>query len=155
MTITGIRPYGLAGNWCEECGTAKWNRLMLAGYRTGCTACDKVTLRHRCMSRPDISELADGQSWECSGCGSKWEPETVTEACGECCAVSTHMVQVRRWVVTEGDRMDSAPPYAAGWPFGITPWRPARMRVPPAETKCHVTATGISVHVKPECRCRR
>ena len=155
MTSAGILAYDLAGNWCGSCGMAKWNRMLMAGCKTGCAECDAVTTRHRCTGRPDIEDV-DGQ-WTCRDCGSIWRPITVTEPCGDCCAACGHVVEVRRLEVTEGDRIGSAPAFVASWPFGIEPWSALACRRPRAAGpgKCHVTPGGISVHVKPDCRCRR
>ncbi|HUY44692.1 MAG TPA: hypothetical protein VMV92_03040 [Streptosporangiaceae bacterium] len=155
---TWMLAYDLAGNWCEECGRAMMSRLLLAGTLTGCKTCDVVTTRHRCASRPDISELHDGQSWQCGDCDSVWEPSTVTEECPDCCGECGHTVQVRRWQVTEGARIGSAPKYASpGWlPMrNIFAGRPAAPQGFAGPRECHVTTAGISVHVRPGCRCPR
>ncbi len=124
MTENGIVPYGLAGRFCcEECGQAKSFRLW-PGMLTGCKTCDEVITRHRCTSRPDISEVADGQSWECRECGSTWTPRAREEDCPDCCGECGHQVTVRHWEVVEGDRIGSAPRYRP------EPFTPFRNRIP-------------------------
>lgn len=157
INSVGIVPYGLAGNWCEECGRAKSFRLW-PGTLTGCATCDEVITRHRCTGRPDISEMADGQSWECRDCGSEWTANDTQEACPDCCAECDHMVMVMRWSVVEGDRIASAPRFR---PKLFTPLRNplpiSRMAVsrPAPPGVCHRTEAGIMVHIKPGCRCVR
>lgn len=160
VSAPGIIPYGLAGNFCEECGQAKMSRLF--EVLTGCKTCDEVITRHRCTGRPDIGSLADGQAWECPDCGSRWAPRTVQEACADCCGDCGHTVTVRRWDSEEGPRTDTAPRYSPA------PWTPFRnalrdsvaaILAPPARAShpgsCYRTASGAQVHVKPGCRCQR
>ena len=118
----GFLAYGLAGNWCEECGRAKSYRLW-PGTLTGCKTCDEVVTRHRCTSRPDISEMAGGQSWECRDCGTTWTAGSEEEPCPDCCGDCGHVVTVRRWSFTKGDRIDAAPRYEP------KPWTPFRDRL--------------------------
>ena len=167
MSGNGILMYDLAGNWCEECGRAKSLRMWL-GTLTGCKTCDEVITRHRCLGRPALENLEVGESWECRLCGSVWTVTEVEDDCPECCADCGHKVRVRRWAVTTGDRIGSAPryrpePYA---PFrdalrqmagtllarpAVSPAHGRYPRVPPGS--CYVMASGSKVHVKPGCRC--
>jgi len=101
----------LAANFCPECGRARMDRLLYDGMETGCTACDEVTTRHRCTERPDIGDLPDGVPWECGDCGSAWTAATVMEDCPDCCGECGHQVEARRWSVTGGDRLATAPRY--------------------------------------------
>ena len=120
MTENGIVPYDLAGMFCcEECGRPMSLR-MWPGTLTGCETCDELITRHRCTSRPDIGELADGQSWECRECGSTWTPRAGNEDCPDCCSECGHQTTVRRWEVAEGDRIGGAPRYQ---PQPFTPFR--------------------------------
>lgn len=98
----GIRVYDLAGNWCEECGQPKLNRMH--GALTGCPVCDEVITRHRCENLPPPDNLAAGSRWTCQDCGSAWVLVISTEACGDCCAECGHMVTVARWEVTADHR---------------------------------------------------
>jgi len=101
----------LAANFCPECGRARMDRLLYDGMETGCTACDEVTTRHRCTERPDIGDLPHGVPWECGDCGSAWTAATVMEDCPDCCGECGHQVEARRWSVTGGDRLATAPRY--------------------------------------------
>jgi hypothetical protein len=104
----GIIPYGLAGNWCEECGRAKSFRLW-PGNLTGCTACDEVVTRHRCTRRPDLGAIALGVPWECPDCGTRWTAGEQEEAC-ETCGQGTGTMR-RVWDSVPGDRIGTAPRY--------------------------------------------
>ena len=124
MTDQGIISYGLDGNFCEECGRAKINRLL---YRApgGCATCDEVITRHRCTKRPDIGTLASGESWECPDCGSVWTVTEEEDACGECGSVLGTMPG---WSVVPGERIDTAPKYEpyVPVPFRNKPGRPGK-----------------------------
>lgn len=111
--LPGIIPYGLAGNWCSECGQAKMNRLL--EYPTSCTECTEVITRHRCTKKP--SGLAPGQSWQCPDCDSTWKLDEETVACPDCCGDCDHVIIQRRWDHVPGARITTAPkheprPYA-------------------------------------------
>ena len=136
--------YGLAGNWCEECGRAKSFRLF-PGTLTGCGLCDEVVTRHRCTGRPPIEDLADGQTWECPECGSTWTPRTEERDCPDCCGDCGHQVAARTWDSEKGGRIDTAPRHV---PQPFTPFR-NRFAGP-----CYRTDGGIMTHVKPGCRCK-
>lgn len=144
MNGAGIIAYDLDGYHCPECGTALGNRWLMTGD-SGCTACDEAVTRHRCAGRPDRGSLEPGDSWECPDCGSTWTAVEVADNCGEC----GQEVWRKTWEAVEGDRIATAPRYK---PVVFTPFRD---RVPRAGSKCHRTAGGIMVHVKPDCRCPR
>jgi uncharacterized protein (DUF983 family) len=123
VSETGWLPYGLAGNFCEECGQAKSHR-MWPGTLTGCATCDEVVTRHRCTGsgRPDLDTLAIGASWECPDCGTLWTATEKEEACGEC---GQGIGTMRRaWDTVPGDRIDTAPRYEP------QPYTPFRNRLP-------------------------
>ena len=158
VTENGILMYGLAGNWCEECGRAKSFRLF-PGTLTGCKTCDEVVTRHRCTKRPDLDP---GQSWECPDCGSLWtarEEEETCESCGQ--GIGTMR---KRWDSVAGGRIDSAPRHE---PLSFTPFRNALRKTAdalitlpfryqkPSLGSCYQMASGPTVHVKPGCRCKR
>jgi hypothetical protein len=127
VSENGIIPYGLAGNWCEECGRAKSFRLF-PGVLTGCATCDRVITRHRCTDLPAVTDRAPGQDWECRECDSIWRLVKEEEACPDCCRECGHTMTRRRWELEkEGGRIDVAPrhepqPFA---PFR-NPWRERR-----------------------------
>lgn len=157
MSETGIIPYGLSAYFCEECGRAKSYRLW-PGVRTGCRTCDDVVTRHRCLDRPDIADLADGQSWECRDCGTIWTAVSREEDCPDCCGECGHMISVRRWDAVEGERLATAPRYEP------TSWKPFRNLFGPyvmdrsghsAAGSCYTMPNGSEVHVKPGCRCKK
>ena len=110
----GIIAYDLAGNFCEECGRPKLNRLL---YRapSGCATCDEVITRHRCTKRPALDRLAMGESWECPDCGSVWTVTETEDSCGEC----GRGEMVPGWSVIAGDRMDTAPKYVPYVPVPV------------------------------------
>ena len=155
MTETGWLPYDLAGNFCEECGRAKSLRLW-PGTLTGCKTCDEVVTRHRCAdSRPGPDGFDIGALWTCPGCGTVWavseEPVTCSE-CG-CCECRTE----KQWTVSVlGDRISTAPRHV---PQPFTPFRNLFSSVaarsdPGPFGECYQTASGMTVHVRPGCRCR-
>ena len=154
MTENGIRMYDLAGNWCEECGHPKMNRLFdILGT---CKTCNEAITRHRCTKRPDLDV---GQSWECPDCGTIWTAGEEKETCGEC-GQGTGIMR-RTWDSVPGDRIDSAPRHKP------EPWTPLRNALrgtvntlyakpkleQPSFGTCHRTDKGIMIHVKPGCRC--
>lgn len=149
MEITGLVPYDLAGNWCEECGQAKMNRLL--GFSTNCRTCREVLTRHRCTDRPDIDELELGRSWECPECGSTWAVTEKEDWCGEC----GRPQMVKTWDVTPGDRIATAPRYEPP----LSPLAPFRNLfvhpavIPPSLPRSCYRKNGFMVHVKPGCRC--
>jgi len=156
VTGNGLYPYGLAGNWCEECGRAKSFRLFPGGL-TGCKTCDEVITRHRCTKRPD---LATGESWTCPECGTIWTAREEEETCPEC---GQGIGTMRRtWETVPGDRIGTAPRHE---PEPWTPFRNAlhemartacaRPSPPSLPEECHRTPGGIMIHVKPGCRCKR
>jgi hypothetical protein len=138
--------YDLAGNWCEECGRAKSFRLW-PGTRTGCKTCDEVVTRHRCTGRPDLDSLDVGASWTCPDCGTIWTVTETEDFCGECGKPGG---MVKGWDSIPGDRIDSAPRHDP------QPWTPFRNRIPLPRTAsaCYQTASGVTVHVRPGCRCK-
>jgi hypothetical protein len=150
----GILMYDLAGNWCEECGQPKLNRLY-SGL-TGCATCNEAITRHRCTKRPDLDP---GQSWECPDCGSLWTAREEEETCGEC--GQGIGVMRKAWDSVAGDRIDTAPRHK---PEPWTPFRNlfretvraaySRRRPPSLPEACYRTDGGIMVHVKPGCRCK-
>ena len=156
MSENGIIPYGLTGNWCEECGRAKSFRLFPGGL-TGCKTCDEVVTRHRCTKRPDLNV---GESWPCPDCGTLWTAGEEEETCGEC---GQGIGTMRRtWDSVPGDRLDSAPRHTP------EPWTPFRNTLretvraaysrpaPPSLPKeCYRTPGGIMIHIKPGCMCKR
>ena len=157
MTEHGILMYDLAGNWCEECGRAKSYRLW-PGVLTGCKTCDEVVTRHRCIdTRPGPDGFDAGDRWTCPGCGTVW---AVTEEGAWCDECGCHECRTeKRWTVSvRGDRIDTAPrrdprPYA---PFrSLFPLPAARVTRPGPFGECYKTASGMTVHVRPGCRCRR
>jgi hypothetical protein len=115
VSENGILLYDLAaGNFCEECGRAKSLRLF-PGTLTGCTTCDEVVTRHRCVTRPDLDV---GQSWECPDCGTVWTATEKEQTCDEC---GQGIGKMRKaWDAVPGDRVDTAPRY--------TPHPPAPFR---------------------------
>lgn len=157
----GILAYGLAGNWCEECGRPKVSRLF--DVLTGCGTCDEAITRHRCTKRPAVTDRAPGQEWDCPDCGGIWRLAEEEEWCLDCCGECGHKIVSRHWVLAEeGDRIDSAPKRkpSGGW----TPFRNvlrqsvnamyARPQRPSLPKECHRTPGGIMVHVKPGCHCQ-
>jgi len=114
--MTGFIPYDLIGNWCSECGRAKSFRLF-PGTLTGCSECDAVISRHRCIRRP---ELELGQAWECPDCDSIWTLDAIQEKCPDCCDDCDHEVTVKHWDYIPGDRIDSAPKHV---PQSYAPFR--------------------------------
>ena len=108
MTENGIIPYDLAGNWCEECGRAKGFRLF-PGILTGCKTCDEVITRHRCTSRPDLDDLALGESWTCPGCGTAWTCAEKEDWCSEC----GRSGMIKGWDTVPGRRF--LPPSCQAW----------------------------------------
>jgi hypothetical protein len=159
MSENGILMYDLAGNWCEECGHPKMNRLF--GILGDCETCNEVITRHRCTKRPAVTDRAPGQVWECPDCGSFWRLASEEEACLDCCGECGHTVTRRHWdLEEEGDRIDSAPRYKP------EPWSPLRNALrgsvnalyarpaPPSLPKdCYRMTSGSMVHVRPGCRC--
>lgn len=160
--MSGIFAYGLGhGFFCEECGKAKSQRLF--GMLTGCGTCDEVITSHRCTGRPDLDGLADGESWECPDCGSKWTPRSEERDCPDCCGACGHRVTARTWDTEEGSRLATAPRYKP------EPWTPLRnalretanalaappRRDPPGPGACYRMGNGSMVHVRPGCRCPR
>lgn len=153
MTENGIALYDLAAGWfCGSCGQATSYRIW-PGVLTGCRECDEVITRHRCTKRPDMDDLADGQTWECRDCGSRWTPVTQEQDCADCCGECGHQVLVRRWDVVEGPRLASAPRHEPpSWtPFRNLISRPVSALQPMGS--CYRHRAGFMVHVKPGCRC--
>ena len=148
VTGPGVIPFDLAGNWCGECGRPKAFRLH--DMLTGCGECDEVVTRHRCTGRPDITQLADGQAWECPDCGSRWTPRSREEACADCCGDCGHTVTVRKWDYEEGPRLADAPRHV---PLPYQPIRYAPFRAAPSRS-CYLTASGLPVHYR-GCGCPR
>ena len=150
----GWLPYDLAGNFCEECGRAKFNRLWVTAQ--DCETCWEAITRHRCTRLPSVTDRAPGQDWECDDCGSFWTLTVEEEACPDCCSECGHTVTTRRWDRTEeGDRMDTAPRHKPGplWTPFRNPFprpRPASLSLP---EECYRMSSGSMVHVKPGCRC--
>ena len=156
----GILLYDLAaGNFCEECGHPKANRLFdLLGT---CRTCNEAITRHRCTKLPALADRAPGQEWECPDCGSIWRLVSEEEDCPDCCAECGHTVTRRRWdLAEEGERIGSAPRRK---PEPWTPFRNAlretvnvayaRPAPPSLPETCYHTPGGLMVHVKPGCRC--
>ncbi len=140
MSEHGIIAYDLADYCCPECGRPVVQRLW--ELLTGCATCDAAITRHRCTARPSIGPLAVGDSWTCRECWSVWTVAEGEDTCGECGQSKT----VKTWGYAAGARIDDAPGHQ---PHAFTPFRD----VIPRATKCHRTAGGIMVHVKPDCRC--
>lgn len=157
--MTGLMPYGLSGNWCEECGRGKSFRLF-PGVLTGCKTCDEVITRHRCTGRPDLGDLALGESWECPGCGGTWMAAEEEDTCGEC----GRSGMVKTWVVGTAPRLATAPRYE---PHPYAPFRNALRGIAGASfsrpfrneitlpAACYRAPGGFMVHVRSACRCRR
>lgn len=157
MTENGLIPYDLAGNWCEECGRPKMNRLF--GMLTGCKACDDVVTAHRCTKRPDeAGDREIGTEWECPDCGTVWVVAEQLDACPECGRGD----MVKAWeVLKTGDRLSTAPRRKP------QPWTPFRNMLressmallagplpkPALPDSCYRMASGAMVHVRPGCRC--
>ena len=149
MNETGIVPYGLAANWCEECGRPKMNRLL--GILTGCPACDEVITRHRCTGRPPLDDMMIGEWWMCGECGSTWTAVEKEDTCGECGRSGT----VKGWECTPGARLDTAPRYEAESYAPFRDMLPRRNRRAASGAKaCYRMRNGSMVHVKPGCRCK-
>ena len=110
QVVTGIIPYDLIGNFCEECGRAKSFRLW-PGMPSGCKTCDEVITRprHRCIGRPDLEALDIGASWTCPDCGTIWTAVEREDECGECAQGIGTMRKT--WDSVPGDRIDTAPKY--------------------------------------------
>ena len=122
MTGAGIIPYGLAGNWCEECGQAKSYR-MWPGLLTGCATCDEVVTRHRCTGRPELDSLDVGASWTCPDCDTIWAIAEEAVWCPECGCRECRTE--KRWTVAvPGDRIGTAPRHDP------QPYTPFRNRLP-------------------------
>ncbi len=116
--LPGIIPYDLAtGNFCEECGQAKLNRLFLDTL-SGCSECDGVITRHRCGPIPKVPA---GQSWQCTLCDSTWTAREEEQDCPDCCAECGHRVTVTVMDYERGARVDSAPKRVPQGPY--TPFR--------------------------------
>ena len=157
--LLSLIPYGLDGNWCEECGRAKSFRLF-PGTLTGCKLCDEVITRHRCTGRPDRDPLDPGESWECPDCGSTWTAIEEADNCGEC----GQEVWRKTWAVVEGDRIATAPRHE---PQPFSPFRSALREIADASFRrpfrneirrpgsCYRMGNGSMVHVRPGCRCAR
>lgn len=150
-------PYGLSGNWCEECGRAKSLRLWPVGL-TGCKTCDEVATRHRCTGRPSREGLDPGESWVCPDCGGRWTAIEEAESCGEC----GQEVWRKTWSCIEGDRIATAPRFT---PEPYTPFRnalrgivdvafsrPVRSEIT-LPAACYRAPAGFIVHVRSACRC--
>ena len=142
---SGVLDYGLSANFCEECGRAKLNRLLMTAP-SGCGTCDEVITRHRCTKSPPLDSMAVGESWTCPDCDSVWTCTEEEDYCGDC-SQSTGMVKT--WETIPGARIGTAPrfqPYVPT-PFRALPFRPA----PPSG--CYRMRNGSMVHVTPGCRC--
>ena len=155
MSETGIYPYDLIGNWCEECGRPKIDRLL--GFAGNCGTCTEAITRHRCTKRP---ELAAGGSWTCPDCGTIWTAGEEEKTCGEC-GQGTGTMR-RTWDTVPGDRIGTAPRYK---PEPFTSFRDALRQtvnavyagpaLPSPPRECYRMPNGLMVHVKPGCRCKR
>ena len=158
VTSPGIIAYGLAGNWCEECGHAKMDRLLMSAP-SGCKTCDEAITRHRCTGRPPLDDLAVSESWTCPDCDSVWTCTEKEDTCGECGQVTG---TIKAWETVAGVRVDTAPRYEPYVPVPIrnTLRRALDLLAPrgwekPSLGTCYRMGNGSMVHVKPGCRCPR
>lgn len=147
MEGSGIVPYDLAaGYFCEECGRAVGNRILLGKDGGGCQTCADTVTRHRCTARPSLDDLDVGGSWECPDCGSTWTVTEEQDMCGECGRSGL----IRAWSVVVGDCMDTAPKHE---PYVVTPMRNLFRYPGQPRGDCYSLPSGGVVHVKPGCRC--
>lgn len=145
MSETGIVLYDLADTFCcSECGRPLGNRWLMTAP-SGCSTCDEVITRHRCLTRPPRGKLETGQSWTCGDCLSVWTAAEEQQPCGECGQPRT----VQTWAYEEGSQVATAPRYN---PVVFTPFRNMIRRRDAGP--CYRTRSGFMVHVKPDCRCR-
>jgi hypothetical protein len=142
----GIIPHDIAGRYhCQECGQPLMNRLLFDTLGA-CEACNAAITRHRCTEIPPRDSFLVGEGWECPDCGSTWIAIEEDDTCNEC---GRDGLTRETWKYQPGDRLDEAPKRE---PQGH--YAPFRDVLKHAGSKCHATASGMMVHIKPGCQCR-